>query len=127
MTGYVLDASALLAALFEEPGAELVEATINDACMSAVNLAEVTSRLVDRDTPEPVLAAILASIEVAVCQFDRAQAERAGRLRHQTRAQGLSLGDRACLALAADLNRIALTADAAWAKLEVDVEIELIR
>lgn len=124
---YVLDASAVLAVMLGELTAENAEHWLTGSCISAVNLSEVVARLVDRGYSQDVLAENIGAMELDVRPFDLAQAEHAGLLRGATRSQGLSLGDRACLALAAELGRAAITADKAWARLDVGVQIELVR
>jgi ribonuclease VapC len=116
----VLDASALLAYLRDEPGAEAVSGAIADgAVISTVNLAEVFSRAADRGVDPVTLAAGLRERgllggAITVEQFTVDDAVDAGQLRPLTRDAGLSLGDRACLALARRLGACALTADTAW-------------
>jgi ribonuclease VapC len=127
MPGCVLDASALLATLRDEPGGEAVEAWLQGASISAVNLSEVIAKFAEWDTPPEVISATLAELNLDVRPFDRSQAERAGHLRSATRRFGLSLGDRACLALAQELGFPAITTDKAWANLDIGIEIELIR
>jgi PIN domain nuclease of toxin-antitoxin system len=129
----VLDASALLAYLRDEPGAELVADAIADGvAISAVNLAEVLSRAADRGADPAGLAADLAdrgllggAIEVEVFTLD--DAVEVARLRALTRAGGLSLGDRACLALARRRGARAVTADTAWAEVDAGVELVWVR
>jgi ribonuclease VapC len=123
----VLDASALLALLFSEPGAETVaEAIATDAAVSTVNLAEVATVLIRHDLdPTEVLAPVCE--QVAVQPFNHADVMTAAALYPATAAVGLSLGDRACLALARRLAGPAVTAEHAWAELDLDVEIQLIR
>jgi PIN domain nuclease of toxin-antitoxin system len=123
----VLDASALMAVLREEPGAAAVEAVLDDAAISAVNLSEVQAKLVERGTAAELAWSSLIDLDLDVVDFDAAQARIAGDLRALTRAQGLSLGDRACLALAQALGLPAMTADRAWAGLEVGIEIRTVR
>lgn len=125
--GYVLDASALLAAMLGERGAQAVEAHFSDACISAVNLSEVVAKLSERGVPEASIQESLSDLDLDVRDFNTAQALRAGALRNATRAKGLSLGDRACLALAEELNAVALTTDAAWADIELGIAVELAR
>jgi PIN domain nuclease of toxin-antitoxin system len=127
MSGVVLDSSALLAFIQGEPGGEVVAATVGDALMSSVNHAEVVTKLVERTGSLDVARAALGIANVDVVDFDRSQAEQAGLLAKQTRSRGLSLGDRACLALAAREAAPVLTADRIWATLKLDVEIRLIR
>jgi PIN domain nuclease of toxin-antitoxin system len=124
---YVLDASALLAAMLGEPGAEAVEAHLAESCISSVNLSEVVAKLSERGVPGEAIRESLADLDLDVRDFDAAQAMRAGELRLATRKKGLSLGDRACLALAAELGAVALTTDAAWLGLEHGIAVELAR
>jgi PIN domain nuclease of toxin-antitoxin system len=123
----VLDASALLALLFAEPGAERVaEAIAEGAVISTVNLSEVAALLVRRgQEPDETLAPVRE--QVSVEPFTADDALTAAKLTPRTAPKGLSLGDRACLALAKRLAARAVTAERAWAELELDVQIELIR
>jgi ribonuclease VapC len=129
----VLDASALLAHLRDEPGADVVaEAIASGAVISTVNLAEVFSRVADRGDDPAKLAAELTQIglldgAITVEPFTAADAIDAGRLRPLTRDAGLSLGDRACLALARRLDAPALTADTDWQGVAHGVELRPIR
>lgn len=124
---FVLDASAVLALLYKEAGADRVAGVVQGATICSVNLAEVGTRLVDLGgTPQNAQRA-LNMLGLVVADFDDELAWRSVDLRASTRAIGLSLGDRACLALAIREGAIALTADRAWAELGVDCEIELIR
>ena len=127
MSEIVLDASALMAVLREEPGAATVEAVLDHAAISAVNLSEVQAKLVERGTAAELAWSSLVDLDLEVIDFDAAQARVAGNLRSLTYAQGLSLGDRACLALAQALGLPAMTADRAWAGLEVGIEIRTVR
>ncbi len=110
----VFDASAVLALLFEEPGAEMVRAQLRTGVIGAANLAEVLAKLSDHGLPvmEAVRTVTILGLEVA--PMTEAQAGRSAELRPMTRSVGLSLGDRACLALAAELGAPALTADRSW-------------
>lgn len=125
----VLDASAVLALLFEEPGAEMVRAHLRTGVLGAANLAEVLAKLSDHGLPavEAVRAVAILGLEVA--PMTEAQAGHSAGLRPVTRAAGLSLGDRACLALAAELNAPALTADHAWKTVDeaAGVSVQVIR
>jgi len=120
----VLDASAVLAVLQGEPGQERVLAVLHRACISTVNLAEVASKLVDREIAWADVETSLQNLKLSVHAFDLEQAFAASALRQITRSKGLSFGDRACLALAQTLDATVLTADRAWAGLE---RVELIR
>jgi len=113
----VLDASALLALLQNEPGAEVVADLVPFGAMSAVNLSEVVAKLMDHGVPLEEAREALDGLPIDVHAFDRDAAFAAGALRRVTRGAGLSLGDRACLALAARLGVAAITADRAWASL----------
>jgi ribonuclease VapC len=123
----VLDASALICLLQREPGWERVEAALPLSCIGAVNLAEVIGRFVERGMPAHDIDAMLGHVQLRAIEFDAEQARAAGLLRLTTRSAGLSLGDRACLALAAKLGVKAVTADRAWKDLNVGVQIEFIR
>jgi ribonuclease VapC len=129
----VLDASALLAYLRGEPGAEaVVEALGDGAVISTVNLAEVLSRAADRGADPAQRAKDLAErgllgAAITLEPFTEADAIEVARLRPLTRSAGLSLGDRACLALARRLGVRALTADSSWAKGAHGVQVEQIR
>lgn len=124
----VLDASAILANLRGEPGGDAAAIRIaSDGVVGTVNLSEVVAKVVERGGTQAQVDAIVAQFGDRTHAFDTAQAVAAGLLRRQTRAAGLSLGDRACLALALSLDAPVLTADRAWAELDVGVAIEVIR
>jgi PIN domain nuclease of toxin-antitoxin system len=129
----VLDASALLALLKGEPGAERVaEALERGAYLSAVNLAEVLSKLADWGEDPAEAQARMAQVgllgaAVEVLPFTGKDALEVARLRAVTRACGLSFGDRACLALARRLGLPALTAERAWAELDLGIPVEVLR
>lgn len=123
----VIDASALLALLFAEPGAETVaDAIAGDAAMSAVNLSEVATVLLRREQdPDKILAPVRE--QLAVESFTDADALTAAALYPKTAGKGLSLGDRSCLALAQRLDAPAMTAEHAWAELKLDIQVQLVR
>lgn len=124
----ILDASAVLALLAEEPGAELVEeALAESASISAVNLAEIVSNLSDHGMPTEEIAMALAALGLGVKPFGEVAAYEAGALRAATKSLGLSLGDRACLALARDLGGRVLTADRSWSGLSDQVGVEVVQ
>ena len=112
--------------LLGEPGGEAVDANPGRAQLSTVNLTEVAQRLSDQ-WPDDLVIGVLGELPCLVIDFDSAMAMRAGLLRRATRAKGLSLGDRACLALAESLSLPVLTADRAWAELDLGIEVVLIR
>lgn len=123
----ILDASAILAAFFDEPGADSIAEQMSGALLSAVNYAEVVGKLVDRGTPRDQILEVMAQLDVDVIPVDRDQAAIAGLLRFETRSAGLSLGDRSCLALAISRRGIALTTDRAWASLQLEAEVHVVR
>ena len=128
MNRVVLDASALLAVLNQETGAEgLTPEILSGAAISTVNLAEVHSKLVGRGlSPDGAWEAALGPVREAV-PFTAEHARIAGDLVAQTRPLGLSLGDRACLALGLALKIPVYTADQSWKKLKVAARIHVIR
>jgi len=128
MNNVVFDASAIMVLLNQEPGADqLTPAIVSQAVGSTVNLAEVQSKLVHEGIPEhSAWQAVLESVQEAV-PFTAEQAKTAGNLIAHTRPFGLSLGDRACLALALELKAPVYTADRTWKKLKVGVRIHVIR
>ena len=125
----VLDASALLAYLQDEPGGERVREVLAHSVMSTVNWAEVIGKARDDGVDTRGLREDLASLGLALEPFSADQAEIAGRLKERTRQFGLSLGDRACLALGSARGETVYTADRAWSRLAlgVDVDVEAIR
>lgn len=127
MSNVVLDASALLTVFNGEPGAERVIEALPASVISAVNLAEVAAKLQERGMPDDRIRATIYSLELTVLPLDGDLAIDTGLLRAPTRSAGLSLGDRACLALANSLGATALTTDRAWLALDMDVAIELAR
>jgi PIN domain nuclease of toxin-antitoxin system len=131
----VLDASALLAYLQGEPGAERVAgalASSGGAAMSTINWAEVLSKLADvGEEPEGVSRRLresgLVGAALRIVPADEELAFEMARLRPPTRTAGLSLGDRACLALGRLTGSSVLTADRSWAALSLGVKITLVR
>ena len=126
---FVLDASALLALLFDEPGADIVRGCLRTGVIGAVNLAEVLAKLSDHGLPVHEAARAVAILGLDVVPMTPSQAERSAGMRVVTRPVGLSLGDRACLALAAELGAAAVTADRGWAGVAeaAGVSVQLIR
>jgi len=123
----VLDASAVLAWLKDEPGHQEVEAVLPEAVISAVNLSEVMAKLVEGGMPEPKAISILEELGLEVVPFDTDLAFRAGALRPLTKPLGLSLGDRACLALGIYLALPVMTAERNWQNLPLPISIRRIR
>ena len=114
MSEAVLDSSALLAVIYDEPGQDVVRAALPDAIMSMVNVAEVISKLRERGFSQPEACASVEAYDLEMVDFDFEQACVAADLRMTTRSAGLSLGDRACLALSKMRGVPAITADRAW-------------
>ena len=112
----VLDASAIIAFLQGEPGEEVVKQALqSDHCVvSAANQAEIIAKALDRGIDAPTIQAILAELNYTVINITAQDGTAAGLLRSQTRAQGLSLGDRLCLVTAQRLKAKLLTADRPW-------------
>lgn len=124
----VLDASALLALLFEEPGAEVVAGVLSSCSLSAVNYAEVITRLVREGLPPLESVRKLGALNLPVIPWDQSLAEAAADLGPLAKTHGLSFGDRACLATARSLRHTALTTERAWRRLpKLGIEIQFIR
>ena len=127
MADVVLDASAVLAVLNGEPGADEVGAHLPGAHLSAVNAAEVAGKLVDGGARAEAAGRLLDRLGVRIVPFDRVDVVPVADIRVASRSAGLSLGDRACLALALRLDLPTLTADRQWKDVQVGVEVRLIR
>lgn len=127
----VLDSSAILAVLYNEPGSfAVLEAIANPNCtvlVSSVNLCEVVTKLVLGGANDTNVAVSLRPFLQYGVDFDAQQALFAGELSRVSRPLGLSLGDRACLALAASQKATAWTTDAVWLKLKSSVKVHLLR
>jgi PIN domain nuclease of toxin-antitoxin system len=123
----VLDASALLALLNSESGSQAVAARLSDGMLSTVNLSEVVAKLSERGVPEYEIRIALDGLGLEVVPFDQSTAYRAGLLRRATRPMGLSLGDRACLALALQRAAPVFTTDRSWKMLRIGVKVHAIR
>jgi PIN domain nuclease of toxin-antitoxin system len=121
-----LDASALLTLLFREPGEDIVREILAGGLVSTVNWSETRQKLAQRGV-EPATVDYLLALGVTVEPFSLADAEVASGLFAHTRSAGLSLGDRACLALAVRLGAVAVTTDKAWAAVDAGVPIRLVR
>ena len=123
----VLDASAVLAVYFDEPGADQVQAILPGAWLSSVNYTEVIGKLLDRGDALNGALRKLAAMGFHIVAHDAPLARRAGELRPLTRQLDLSLADRACLALAERERLPVLTADRKWSMLDLGIDIRLIR
>jgi ribonuclease VapC len=124
---YILDASALLCLLQDEKGAGRVAEALPDAQIGAVNFAEAFGKLIEIGLDEATVDSLISGLQLQVIPFDRAQARLAGSLRRTTREFGLSLGDRACLALARVQGAVALTCDRSWTRFDAACRVELAR
>jgi len=129
VSALVLDASALLALLLGEPGGEKVRAVLADSVIASVNIAEVVGHFARNGAAEPDIRRVLDPLPFECVAFDAELAYFAGLLVPATRRLGLSLGDRACLALARRNGAPALTADRSWQSLSaaIGVEIDVLR
>jgi PIN domain nuclease of toxin-antitoxin system len=123
----LLDSSAILALLYQEPGADRVDAERKHAAIGTVNWAEVATTLFEDGMQDDMVRNTLIGLNLTIVPFTDLMAYEAGRLRPLTRAIGLSLGDRACLATARVLDIPVLTADRIWLQAAVGVQVECIR
>jgi PIN domain nuclease of toxin-antitoxin system len=123
----VLDASAVLAYLHQEDGWEAVRSGIGEACIGAVNWSEVAQKTVQQGLDIELARDLLTEVGLTIVPFSAGQAENTAELWEKTRQHGLSLADRACLALAIEKEAVVLTADRAWADLELGIEIQALR
>ena len=127
MTEVVLDASAVLAFLKREAGAEVVERHLRSGIISAVNVSEIVAKLAEQGMTENEVGTSLERLGLSIVPFDEQRAVNAGMIRPSTKPLGLSFGDRACLALARELGLPALTADRRWSGAKVGVDVRFIR
>jgi ribonuclease VapC len=126
-TEVVLDSSAVLAYLQNEPGGETALAAFTGAVMSSVNYAEVITKLIEwgATADEAETTAEVLALDLVVA--DAIRCVQAGRLHARTKRRGVSIGDRFCLALAEETGLPVLTADRGWTSLDLGVEVRLIR
>lgn len=123
----VLDASVILAVLGREHGSEVISRYLGNTAVSTVNLAEVQGKLMTRGVPEEEAWEGALSLAAEIVDFNSEQARLAGTLLPQTQHLGLSLGDRACLALGILLKAPVYTTDRAWKNLKLGIKVHLIR
>ena len=124
---YVLDASALLCLLQEEKGTGRVARALPAAEIGAVNYCEVVGKLVDAGMEGETADRLIDTLHLSVIPFDRTQARLGGSHRAMTRKFGLSLGDRACLALAQAQGATALTCERGWTRFQAPCRVETVR
>lgn len=127
MNKVILDASAVLALLNQEPGHETVESYLPNTIISAVNFSEVISIMPEIGLDNEQVEDLIKGIVGTIIPFDQEQAILTAKLRKTTKSEGLSLADRACLALAKSQKLPILTADKAWKRLKLNLEINFIR
>jgi ribonuclease VapC len=127
VSSVVLDATALCAVLFKEPGHEAVLPYLGDAYLSTVNLAEVLTKALDKKKAFDKSQALITGFPIQVVPFDGPQAVFAAAIREETRALGLSLGDRACLALGMMQQMPVVTSDGDWSLAGIDVKVIVFR
>ena len=116
---HVMDASALLALMNQEPGADAVATLVRKGgvAMCVINLCEVIGKVVDEGKSVDAFLATFEELRIELIDFDRDLAIAAGKLKKQSTPLGLSIGDRACLALASKLSVPAVTSDLVWKKI----------
>ena len=122
-----LDSSAVLAVILNEPGGHDIARLLQGGLLSTVNMAEVHVRLLKRGVPVDLAWNLILSADCEICFFSDEQARATAELIPITKPHGLSLGDRACLALAIDRKAKVYTTDRTWKNLSLGIEIEVIR
>ncbi len=123
----VHDATSLLAVAFREPGGEMARALLRGSFISSVNWSEVVQKIRSKGGNTQHLAALFTGLGVTIVPFAMTTAELAADLHPQTKHLGLSLGDRACLALGLETGREVLTTNKSWTTLTLDVRVRAIR
>jgi ribonuclease VapC len=124
---FVLDSSAVLVFLQEEPGFDAVKPLMAEAAISSVNLADVATKLMAKGHSPHHMRQTIAYLALEVIPFDTELALQAGELLTTTRRAGLSLGDRACIVTARRLSLPAITTDRVWQDLGLGIEVRLVR
>lgn len=124
---YILDASAVLASIYQEKGKDIVDALISEACISSVNATEVILNLVDKGMPHERAIEAFNLLHLEVIDFSYEYTPKAASIRAQAKKLGLSLGDICCLAMGIVLGNMVVTADKQWVNLKAGVKIKLIR
>ena len=114
---YVMDSTALIAVVYQEPGYERVVEILDKSAISAVNLAEIINKLILRGSPAEAVRHALLRLELTVEDWTDDLAYRSAEFTPFTKSHGLSLGDRACLTLAKQLHATAVTSDRTWRRM----------
>jgi ribonuclease VapC len=127
MSDLVVDASAILAAIRGEAGAQAVIDGVRGARISSLNHCEIVGWLAERGSTREDIEGVVGPFDLTVEVFDRARAMAAGLLTAKIKRRNISLGDRACLALAMELGMPVMTGDRAWRDLDIGVEVQLFR
>jgi PIN domain nuclease of toxin-antitoxin system len=127
VTSVVLDASALLAVMNSEPGADIVRASLVGAFISAVNYSEVMKKTIERSVAVDTLHALVKSASLEIVPFDTSLAEASAELFPATKAHGMSFADRACLALGIQRGFMVLTAERRMRISTLPIKVKLIR
>jgi ribonuclease VapC len=126
VSDFVLDASVILAVILDEPGSSKFSEDVARGLVGSVNLAEVVAKLEEHGATEPEIRGYLNGLELIPVPFDWGDAWATGLLRRRTRHERLSLGDRACLALAISHGLPALTTDRAWGRLGLGKTVRVV-
>jgi PIN domain nuclease of toxin-antitoxin system len=126
MKPILFDSSAIIAVLANESGADKVRAVLADGAISSVNYAEVVGFLARTSRSREIAVQVFQALQVEIVSFDADLAATTGMLVNETRSAGLSLGDRACLALAQHRDAQVLTADRAWSKLGRTLGLDIV-
>lgn len=126
MSDFVLDASVILAVILAEPGASRYSRHVTRGLVGSVNLSEVVAKLEERGATEPEMRGLLYGLELIPVPFDSGDAWATGLLRRRTRHEKLSLGDRACLALAISRGLPAMTTDREWGRLGLGKTVRVV-
>jgi ribonuclease VapC len=127
VTSVVLDASALLAFLGSEPGADVVDAALGDAVISAVNYSEILKKAIERGGSAETTSEIIHGLSVAIIPFDEAHAAAAAGLYPHAKPHGMSFADRACLSLGVMRGNTVLTAEKKMRLVTLPIKVKLIR
>lgn len=121
------DASSLLAVAFREPGADVARGALRGSLVSSVNWSEIVQKVAYRQGDTAALRQLFGGLGVSIVPFSAEHAERAAAIYPETKAYGLSLGDRACLALGLERGLEVFTAERSWADLQLEVRVRVIR